>query len=220
MAYAGRVESSARSGRSWLARVFRRTPRFPPYRPEPQPLAPFEQALDEGLLIARHGVALAAKNRLIVRALRESAAFDDEVTAEIIDDELRQAAEEQRGNARMMGRARARAGISGGYADHAHDYHLIDAGTLRRRERLYLALADTLEDARNDPDAVAELAERARTAAWQDIGTHITASLDERLHSFADDPDYILDRQDRLRLLLEVDLPALEARDDDVNDNT
>lgn len=214
MAYAGRVESTARSGRSWLARVFRRTPRLP-YRPEPQPLAPFEQALDEGMLIARHGVTLASKNRLILRALRESEPFDDEATAQIIDDELRQAAEEQRGNARMMSRARSRAGISGGYADHAHDYHLIDAATLRRREQLYLALAESLDDARNDPDAVSALAERAREAAWADIGAHITARLDQRKHSFADDPDYILDRQDRLRLLLEVDLPALEAREED-----
>lgn len=217
MAYAGRVESPARSGRSWLAKVFRRKPYRPPYQPEPQPLAPFEQALDEGMLIARHGVTLASKNRLIVRALRENAAFDDDATAQIVDDELREAAEEQRGNADMMSRARARAGISGGFPDHAHDYHLIDAGTLRRRERLYLALAEALEDARNDPDAVAEIAERARTAAWQDIGENVTALVKERMRSFSDDPDYILDRQEGLRLLLEVDLPALERRVDDAD---
>lgn len=195
--------------------MFRRTPRVPPYRPEPQPLAPFEQALEEGLLIARHGLTLAVKNRLIVRALREHAPFDDEATARIVDDELALAAEEQRGYARMMGRARATADLSGGYADHAHDYHLIDAGTLRRRERLYLALADTLEGFREDPEAVAKIGERARTAAWQDIGENVMATLDERLPNFADDPDYILERQDRLRLLLEVDLPSLETRDSD-----
>ena len=215
MAYAGGVGSGRRTGRSWLAKVFRRTPRLLPYRPSPQPLAPFEQALDEGLLIAKHGLTLAIKNRLIVRALREHAPFDDEALSRIVDEELQLAAEEQREYAHMMGRARATADLSGGYADHAHDYHLIDAGTLRRRERLYLALAQTLEGYRTDPDAVAALGNRARTAAWEDIGENVMATLDERMPNFADDPDYILDRQDRLRLLLEVDLPSLEAGNSD-----
>ncbi len=214
MAYAGGVESDKRSVRSWLAMAWKRTPRFPPYRPDPQPLAPFEQALEEGLLIARHGVTLAVKNRLIVRALQEDARFDDEESARIVAEELALAAEEQRENAQMMVDARATTDLSGGLPDHAHHYHLIDASTLRRRQRLYVALAESLEEARENPDSVAEYVERARAAAWQDIGKNVTARLEQRLHSFADDPDYILDRQDRLRQLLEVDLPALERRDD------
>ena len=215
MAYAGGVESDKRSSRSWLAKVLRRTPRRPPFRPEPQPLAPFEQALEEGLLIARHGVTLAVKNRLILRALQENLPFDEEATAHIVADELARAAREQRDNAQMMTEARAATDLSGGLADHAHDYHLIDAGTLRRREQLYLALADSLEEARNDPDAVSTLAERARAAAWQDIGENVKAKVEQRMQSFSDDPDYVLDRQDRLRLLLEVDLPSLEHQGDD-----
>ncbi|MBG6238626.1 hypothetical protein IWX78_001598 [Mycetocola sp. CAN_C7] len=206
------MESPLRRGWSWLTRLFRQTASPPPYRPEPQPLAPFEQALDEGLLIARHGVMLAVKNRLILRALREDDSFDDEATAEMIDEELARAADEQRANAGMIIRARARAGLSGGIADHAHDYHLIDSGTLRRRENLYEALAESLDGSRSDPEFIADLTERARSAAWKDIGANVVARLEKRMVSFADDPDYILDRQDRLRELLEVDLPALEAQ--------
>ena len=35
------------------------------------------------------------------------------------------------------------------------------------------------------------------------------AKVEQRRSSFSDDPDYVLDRQDRLRLLLEVDPIAL-----------
>ncbi|MET1053148.1 MAG: hypothetical protein ABWX65_10960 [Mycetocola sp.] len=200
-----------RRGWSWLARTFRGTASPPPYRPEPQPLAPFEQALEEGLLIARHGVMLAVKNRLILRALQEDSSFDEDATAQIVDEELAREADEQRSYASMITRARARAGLSGGIADHAHDYHLIDSSTLRRRENLYEGLASSLDGSRADPEFVAELAERARAAAWKDIGANVVSRLEKRMVSFSDDPDYVLDRQDRLRELLEIDLPALAA---------
>src|SRR5687767_9662599 len=93
MAYADGVRRNVSPAWSWLSRQFRRSPSLPPFRPDPQPLAPFEQALDEGLLIARHGVALAVRNRLILRALKENEAFDDAVTARMVDEELHLAAE-------------------------------------------------------------------------------------------------------------------------------
>ncbi|MET0932762.1 MAG: hypothetical protein ABWX56_03550 [Mycetocola sp.] len=187
---------------------------MPAYRPDPQPLAPFEQALDEGLLIARHGVALAVRNRLIVRALRENEAFDDAATALIVDEELQRAAEEQRENADGAHELHAVAGRSGGIADHAHDYHRIDTVTLERRERLYSALADSLEASRHDAAFVAAIAERARADAWKDIGDNVVSRLKEGMFSVADEPDYVLNRQDRIRQLLEVDLASLVPRDE------
>lgn len=213
MAYAGGVRRNESPGWSWLSRLFRRPARLPPYRPEPQPLAPFEQALDEGLLIARHGVTLAVRNRLIVRALRENEAFDDAVTAQMVDEELTLAATEQREYADGAHELHAVAGRSPGIADHAHDYHRIDTVTLERRERLYTALADALEAWRHDEAVVAAIAERARKDAWKDIGDNVVARLNQRMFSFADEPDYVLNRQDRLRQLLEVDLPSLLPRE-------
>ena len=215
MAYAGGVSRNESPAWSWLSRLFRRTPSPPPirpYRPEPQPLAPFEQALDEGLLIARHGVALAVRNRLILRALQENEAFDDDVTARMVDEELREAAEEQRENADGAEALRAVAVRSGGIADHAHDYHRIDIAMLERRQALYAALADSLESSRHDDAFVAAIAERARTDAWKDIGDNVMSRLETRIPSASDDPDYESKRPERLRLLLEEDLASLLKR--------
>jgi hypothetical protein len=209
MAYAGEVRSNVSPVWSWFSRLFRRPPSLPPYRPDPQPLAPFEQALEEGLLIARHGVALAVRNRLIVRALKENEAFDDAVTARMVDEELERAAEEQRENAEGADALRAVAIRSAGIADHAHDYHRIDTATLERREVLYAALAESLEASRHDDAYVAAVAERARTDAWKDIGDHVVSRLRSRMSSVADEPDYESRKPERLRLLLEEDLVDL-----------
>ncbi|RLP73043.1 hypothetical protein D9V29_03300 [Mycetocola manganoxydans] len=200
---------------NWLSRVFGHTQAPDPYRPDPQPLAPFEQALEEGLLIARHGVFLAVRNRLIVRALREGKAFDEEQAARVVSEELTLAAEEQREYAEGARRLLEVAGRSGGIADHAHDYHRIDTLTLSRRQRLYSALADALEAYREDPDDVANFVDRARTEAWNDIGDNVVSQLDQRMSSFADEPEYEMRRPERLRQLLEVDLPALLPRNTD-----
>ncbi|WP_354496754.1 hypothetical protein [Mycetocola sp. 2940] len=208
------MRSNVSPGWSWLSRLFRRSPYLPPFRPDPQPLAPFEQALDEGLLIARHGVTLAVRNRLIVRALKENEAFDDAATARIVDEELQRAAEEQRENAEGAQALHAVAGRSGGIADHAHDYHRIDTATLERRERLYLALEESLEASRNDPDFIAAMSERARDDAWKDIGDNVVSRLNQSMVSAADEPDYVLYRPDRIRQLLEVDLASLLPRED------
>lgn len=217
MAYAGVVTSNASPGRSWLSRLFRRAPALPPYRPDPQPLAPFEQALEEGLLIARHGVTLAVRNRLIVRALRENEPFDDAVSARIVDEELKRAADEQREYANAARALKAAAGRSFGIADHAHDYHLVDTATLERRHLLYAALADSLESWRKDNTVVAAIGETARTDAWNDIGDNVVSRLVTRMSSVADDPDYHLRRPERLRQLLEEDLAALLPRKRDEN---
>jgi hypothetical protein len=220
MPYAGGVKSNVSPGRSWLSRLFRRTPPLPPYRPAPQPLAPFEQALDEGLLIARHGVTLAVRNRLIVRALRENEAFDGAATARILDEELRRAADEQREYANAAEALKAAAERSAGYADHAHDYHRADTTTLERRHLLYAALADTLESWRHDDTVVAAIGERARTDAWNDIGTNVLSRLETRMSSVGDEPDYERKRPERLRQLLEEDLASLLPRDGHEGDSS
>jgi hypothetical protein len=214
MAYAGGVTSNASPGRAWLSRLLRRPPRLPPFRPDPQPLAPFEQALDEGLLIARHGVTLAVRNRLIVRALKENQAFDEAATARMVDEELEQAAREQRENARGAHILLEDARRSAGYADHAHDYHRADTATLERRELLYAALADSLDSSRRDDAFVAAMAERARTDAWNDIGENVVSRLRTGMSSAADEPDYEQKRPERIRQLLEEDLASLLPRPD------
>jgi hypothetical protein len=215
MAYAGGVKSNVSPGWSWLSRLFRRAPALPPYRPGPQPLAPFEQALEEGLLIARHGVTLAVRNRFIVRALRENESFDAAVAARIVDEELERAAHEQREYANAAESLKAAAGRSSGIADHAHDYHSVDTATLERRHLLYAALADSLESWRQDDAAVGAIGERARTDAWNDIGDNVVSRLRTRMSSVADDPDYPLKRPERLRRLLEEDLASLLAHERD-----
>ena len=212
MAYARGVNSNASSGRSWLSRLFRRQPQLPPFRPDPQPLAPFEQALDEGLLIARHGVTLAVRNRLIVRALRENKAFDDAAITAIVDEELERAAQEQRENAEGAEFLKEEASRSFGIADHAHDYHRADSVTLARRHRLYTALAESLEASRGDDAFVAGVAERARIEAWNDIGDNVLARVAKGMSSAADEPDYHLRRPERIRQLLEQDLASLLPR--------
>ena len=105
----------------------------------------------------------------------------------------------------------ASAAATGGRAANEHDYRRRDVGNLRRRQRVYAAVARLLTDRRDDPIYVQGLSEAAQRDAWGEIADAIEARLD-RAGTDAD-PLVALSERERgaAKALVARDLRVLQA---------
>lgn len=195
-----------------MTRSFRRTKRrkIRPYVPlEPREPAPTEKLVEEGLAIARHAIAMRVKNQVLVDILRQDGVFVADAYTGIIRDELEGFAREQRTYADRMTEELSRVAGRPGRSLHQHDYRTRDRATLELRRDGYALLADALDEAGNDDDFIASVAESAREGAWREVAATLEARLANQEQSAVHDPRYEEDRADRMRLVGEVDLGLL-----------
>lgn len=176
--------------------------------PEARPPASMDELLDEGELISASAVRLAIKNRIITGSLRDDLAFDESRYVAAVADELRALADERDADADRIEEDRAGAEKRKGHAEHFHDYRAADASTLERREEYSRLLAARLRERAGDEEFARTTAARAHEAAWDEIGASVKARL-HRAATIADEPDYVIERIDRLRELSR-DLARLE----------
>lgn len=195
-----------------MTRSFRRMKRrkIRPYVPlEPREPAPVEKLVEEGLAIARHAIAMRVKNQVLMDILRQDGVFVADAYTGIIRDELERFASEQRTYAARMTEELSRVASRPGRSLHQHDYRTRDRATLELRRDGYVLLADALDEAGNDDEFIASVAESAREGAWREVSTTLEARLANQQQSAAHDPRYEEDRSDRMRLVAEVDLDLL-----------
>lgn len=168
-------------------RIFRRRSRlnlgkFRP--PEPVPDAPIERVVEEGVLIARNAVRMAVKNRIIVDAARDHLDFDDGALAGLVHVEFDHLAEQAERSLRVSHSSRNRAVQEG--------------------------LAEGLRQASMDGALISGIIEEARELAWSEIGAAIVAKLHDA-NIPATDPQYLANRETRLRELRTINLAELQA---------
>jgi hypothetical protein len=72
-------------------------------------------------------------------------------------------------------------------------------------------LAAELERLSEDPDFVADLAERARVQAWAEVGGAIESRLIDSI-PLPRDADYEAEKDARVRALIDINLRALEKQ--------
>lgn len=94
-----------------------------------------------------------------------------------------------------------------GNADHAHDYHSVDATNLRRRVAVSRAIARKLEELRGDDAYLIDLIERVRGEAWQEVSRALEENLSRP--TFTVDADYEQEREGRMQQLITDDLAKL-----------
>ncbi|WP_394769063.1 hypothetical protein [Lacisediminihabitans sp.] len=183
-----------------------------PYVPVPraEPIT-VEHAVEEAMLIARSALTMEVKNRIIVGALRDDLAFDPAETAGLVKSELAVLSREQAGYARRMNRLAVAVSGARGSSIRDHDYGPRDYRVLTHRGKIYAALSEELERLVGDEAFVDDVVETARAQAWAELGRTIVSRL-ERTFGAHRDPDYAIDRIDRMRSLVEVDLAALDRK--------
>ncbi|TFC84437.1 hypothetical protein E3T28_03595 [Cryobacterium sinapicolor] len=170
-------------------------------------MASFERIVDEGLLIALSAVRMAVKNHIIVGALREHRDFAGADYTAATRSELTRQATHNEEDAERVGRQRKAVGRQRSAFDITDDDRL-EVRQLALRRRVHLKLAGALRAVARDDEQVADLLERARTDASEEIGAALANRLVEQVVD-SREPDYAQRRAERMRALVSTDLAAL-----------
>lgn len=176
-------------------------------RPTAAPGHPsLNEIVEEGLLMSLFAARMAVKNRIIVGALREHNDFRPEDYARAAREELCRFARQNEADARRVVRARKKL-LNQRWTESIGDFGRGDVRQLALRRRVYEALARALRAASVDEERIAELVERARIDAGEEIAGALTARLIAQ--DFENEPDYLINRFDRLNEFETIDIPAL-----------
>lgn len=156
-----------------------------------------EALVDEGMLIIRAALRLAAKNQLIIRALRDEELYDRAELAAAVRAEMAELADEKEADAARLKKAGTRAARRRGRAVHQTDYRSGDVSALALRERINRRLAARLRQLADDDAFVDGVLEGARDAAMSEL---LSAGL-SRTPVFRPDRDYERLRAARMRVV-------------------
>jgi hypothetical protein len=185
-------------------RFFRRRADVGKYEDPPaRPLAPFDTVVDDGVMIALAAVRLAAKNRIILSAVRDRLDFDEVGLTRFVRTVLARVAEENDETADRVDAASQDPGLAPGVA---LDVAITIRDSHRRRPDVHRALAVRLRELADDPPKVAELVAQAQDAAAAELTRAVAAQA--AAPSFADDPDYETELPERLAWIA-IDLADL-----------
>lgn len=201
--------------------------------PPEVPLAPIEQVVEEGHLIATSAVRMAVKNRLLVAALRDDREYDPQALTAVARRQFTELASEnedaavrlereQRREAKEMEGRRPRRYLGGRL--------MVERPEQVRGPRVYRLLAQALRETAADEAELLAVVESARDDAWAELGREVEGRLNG-LGAGAEsrasatglpasvtldptvpvDADYAREREQRMRQLIDVDLAALAA---------
>lgn len=127
---------------------------------------------------------MSVKNRIIVGAVRDGLDFDVVAISAFATDELLKLADQNVVLARRQ------------YTE--------------RNISIYRSLANALTNAATDTDALEALVEQSRRGAWHELSSAVTTSLAMREHGPQSDPRYEIERPERLRQFIAIDMARLE----------
>jgi hypothetical protein len=171
-----------------------------------------ERIVEEGMLIAMAAVRMALKNRIIVSALREHTDYVDADYRAWARLELREVArqnDEDSTRVQRLGSYLARITKTGKGREVENKRR--DVIRLGRRRTLHDHVAERLRELADDDDRVAELIEKARADALQEINDALASRLlSQRIDPRQ--PGYAAARAERMRAVGAIDLAALAKR--------
>lgn len=168
-------------------------------------------AVAEGVSIASAAARLTVRNHILVSTIAHDESFDADALGAFAQETLIALAEEQEAAAALTHTQRKHAWGKFSDSDGTHDYRDRDTRNLRKREKQYREVAKELRNRAADPEAVRDLVEQARDAAWGDVEANLQRRLRVEGMRPDVDPDYETMRGARMQALRLVDLPRLSA---------
>lgn len=172
-------------------------------------LAPVEEIVEQGLLVADVAVRMNVKNEIILNALGRKADYDEQQIVEMVSAAVTELAEERERDARHISRMRGEIKRTGYSSWSENDYGNDDSATLRHRQEVYEQVAVQLRERAEDQGYLRETAERARTAAWHEIGDSLKEKASHPYYAGGSSDEYQRERGARIELLIQRDLTEL-----------
>lgn len=172
-------------------------------------LAPVEEIAEQGLLVADVAARMSVKNAIILNALRHKTDYDEEEIVNMVRETLGELAYERERDARHIARMREEIRKTGYSSWSENDYGNDDSRTLSHRQQVYEMIAAELRDRINQDKYLRETAERARTAAWSEIGDSLKEKASHPYYAGGSSDEYKREREARIELLIQRDLTDL-----------
>lgn len=188
--------------------LFTRNP-FRRRRSRRRKLAPVEEIVEQGLLVADVAVRMTVKNDIIMNALHLHSDYDKAEIVEMVREAIIEVAEEREHDAEHIRRVRDEIKLRGYSSWIDSDYRNSDDRTLRHREAVYDGVASHLHERAGDEQYLDQTAERARKAAWREIGDSLKVRASEPYYGGGHLPEYGQQREARIEAFIAEDLAEL-----------
>ncbi|WP_427868558.1 asparagine synthase [Leucobacter luti] len=194
----------------WLKKGRRAKKKPRPVRRLPRRvLAPVEEIVEQGLLVADVAVRMSVKNAIIMNALKKHVAYDGDQIADMVQRATEELADERERDARHISRIRNEIRDTGRSSWSESDYGNDDNRTLRHRQEVYEGVAEELRKRAADETYLRETAERSRALAWHEIGDSLAERATHPYYSGGASEEYQNAREGRIQQLIEKDLTSL-----------
>lgn len=174
-----------------------------------KPLAPVEEIVEQGLLVADVAVRMHVKNAIIINALKRNVDYHPDEIERLTREHALELAEERERDAKHIRRVRDEVRQYGRSSWRETEYGNDDNRTLRHRQEVYEGLSEELRARAADDAYVQRLAEQAREAAWREIGDSLKDRAEHPYYGGGSTPEYRRERDARIQLLIERDLTDL-----------
>lgn len=172
-------------------------------------LAPVEEIVEQGMLVADVAIRMTVKNAIIMNALKRGENYDAAQIRDMVRTATDELADERERDARHIETIRDEVRRTGRSSWSESNYRNSDSRTLKHREEVYVGVAEKLrENAQND-EYITTTAERAWQAAWDEIGTSLADRATHPYYSGGSSAEYRAVRDERIQLLIERDLTDL-----------
>ena len=172
-------------------------------------LAPVEEIVEQGLLVADVAVRMNVKNAIIMNALRRDVDYDEEMIRDLARTALTELADERERDAKHIRRMRDEIRDYGRSAWSESEYSNDDNRTLRHRQEVYETLAKELRERAANDEYLNESTRRARDAAWEEIGDSLKVRASHPYYGGGRDEEYKQEREGRIAQLISQDLTRL-----------
>lgn len=192
----------------WSKRKARRKPRGRRSLPKRE-LAPVEEIVEQGLLVADVATRMTVKNAIIMNALKRKMDYDEQQIVDMVRESVDELAEERERDARHIEQVRGEIRSTGRSAWRESEFGDGDNRTLRHRQEVYEGVAEELRRRLDDTEYLERTAERARAAAWHEIGDSLKDRAMHPYYSGGSSAEYQQARDARIQLFIERDLTEL-----------
>lgn len=172
-------------------------------------LAPVEEIVEQGLMVADVAARMTVKNEIILNALGRKANYDKQQVRQMMQDAVMELAVERERDARHISRMRGEIRKTGYSSWSENDYGSDDNATLRHRQEVYEKVAAELRERSENDEYLTQASERALGAAWNEIGDSLKERASHPYYAGGSSDEYKRERESRIELLIQRDLTDL-----------
>lgn len=174
-----------------------------------KPLAPVEEIVEQGILVADVAIRMNVKNTIIMNALRRGKDYDEAEVHEFVRKNALSLAKEREKDAKHIRRMRDEIRQYGRSAWQESEYASDDLRTLKHRQEVYERMKTMLEERAVNPEYIEKTAQQAQAAAWGEVGDSLKERASHPYYAGGSSKEYQRERTGRIQSFIEEDLAQL-----------